>query len=64
MESLLKSLNGSANFLEISMRWFLGVIIFIALANVALAVLMWADISIINDNLFLVYGQCVPGQDT
>ena len=46
------------------MRWLLGLIIFLALANIALAVLTWADLSTINDNLFLVYGQCVPGQDT
>ena len=46
------------------MRWLLGGLIVLALANIALAVLTWADLSTINDNLFLVYGQCVPGQDT
>ena len=46
------------------MWWSIAFLIFIALANIALAVLTWADLSTINDNLFLVYGQCVPGQDT
>ena len=46
------------------MKWFIGFLILVALANTVLALITWADISVVNDNLFLVYGQCVPGQDS
>ena len=46
------------------MKWLIWLVVFLGLTNIALAVLTWVDLSTINDNLFLVYGQCVPGQDT
>ena len=47
------------------MRWLLGVLILFALVNIGLQVATWLDLTVINDNLFLVYGQCAPpGQDS
>ena len=46
------------------MRWFVSVLILLILVNIGISIAMWADIAIINDNLFLIYDGCVPGEES